>query len=53
MAEKENNSLKEWEVAICPIRSKQCLRGQCAWWLKEDKECAVAKIASPEIKKTG
>ncbi len=42
--EKEN-SLQDWEVRICPLRNKQCLRAQCAWWLQEDKMCAIKKMA--------
>jgi hypothetical protein len=35
-----------WELALCPLRNKQCLQQQCAWWLKDNKECAITKIAS-------
>lgn len=43
---KENNTLQDWEVRIRPLRNKQCLREQCAWWLKETSKCAVTKIAA-------
>ncbi|NQT90903.1 MAG: hypothetical protein HQ558_06590 [Candidatus Omnitrophica bacterium] len=46
----EKNNLGDWDVKICPLRSKQCLRTQCAWWLQEYKACSVTKIAESEIK---
>jgi len=42
--EKENLS-NEWGIKICPVRNKQCLETQCAWWLEAEKACAVKKIA--------
>jgi len=36
-------SANEWGVKICPVRNKQCLEAQCAWWLEEDKMCAIKK----------
>ena len=37
------NSSGEWAIKICPLRNKQCLEGQCAWWLEEEKMCAIKK----------
>lgn len=39
----KENALQDWEIKICPIRNKQCLQRQCAWWLEEDKMCAIKK----------
>jgi len=38
------NVANEWGVKICPVRNKQCLEAQCAWWLEEESMCAVKKI---------
>jgi hypothetical protein len=43
--EKENDQLYDLGVAICPLRSKQCLQGQCAWWLADSGKCAITKMA--------
>ena len=45
MSDKHNDELEGWDLSVCPLRNKQCLRDKCAWWLKEAKECAVTKIA--------
>ena len=43
----KGSSEDAWGIKICPIRNKQCLEGQCAWWMEEDKMCAVKKIKLP------
>ena len=49
MEEKENKPPHEWGLDICPLRNKQCLRQQCAWWVQELKMCAVKKAAYPKV----
>ncbi len=48
--EKEN-TLKEWEINICPLRNKQCLRKQCAWWLENENMCIVRKTGIGPFKR--
>ncbi|MFC1807871.1 hypothetical protein ACFL0T_05840 [Candidatus Omnitrophota bacterium] len=44
--DKNLENLDSWDVEVCPLRGKQCLRKKCAWWVTEEKRCAVVKIAS-------
>jgi hypothetical protein len=46
--EKENVA-GDWDVKICPLRNKQCLQQQCAWWLVDRKECAVTRIVDRDM----
>jgi len=38
-------SSKDQEVQFCPIRRSTCIRGLCAWWIKEELSCAVKVLA--------
>ena len=40
----KESSASEWGVKICPIRNKQCLNIQCAWWCEEESVCVVKKF---------
>jgi hypothetical protein len=44
----KDDSLRDWEIKICPIRNKQCLQHQCAWWLEGEKMCAIKKLKPVE-----
>ena len=35
----------EWGIKKCPLVDRQCMEGQCAWWIEDEKACAVKKIA--------
>ncbi len=37
-------TLQNWAIKICPLRNKQCLQQQCAWWAEEEKACAIKII---------
>ena len=40
---KESASL-DWGVKKCPLLDRQCMEKQCAWWVEDDKMCAIKKI---------
>ncbi|MDP8298499.1 MAG: hypothetical protein P9L88_01140 [Candidatus Tantalella remota] len=47
----KEGSLSDWGVKMCPVRNKQCLEDECAWWREEEKACAVKIIPGmPEHK---
>ncbi|MFH1996789.1 MAG: hypothetical protein ABIJ27_07360 [Candidatus Omnitrophota bacterium] len=39
----KDNSLTSWGVKVCPIRSKACMKEQCAWWLEDENMCSMKK----------
>jgi hypothetical protein len=38
--------MDDWGIKKCPLVDRQCMKGQCAWWVEDDKECAIKRIAT-------
>lgn len=37
----ENNDV----IKTCPILHADCLKEKCAWWIEQEKRCAIVEIA--------
>jgi len=42
--EVEKEEIREDRI-LCPLLKIVCKKKKCAWWIKEEKKCAIAVIA--------
>jgi hypothetical protein len=46
--EEKPKVVKEEKIQVCPLLQtleRSCVRENCAWWLPDEKKCAITRLA--------